>query len=424
MEESNVLVVGAGVSGMKASLMLAEAGVHVDLIEKDSLIGGQTIKFEEVYPNMECATCMVSPIQQDVLQNGNIDVHLLSEIEHVAGKAGQFKIKIHKKARYVSLVNCIGCGACYEPCPVSVDNTFEEGLCQQKAIAVACAGALPNVPAIDPEHCLRLNGKDKTCKACQEACMFDAIDYTEKDETLDIEAGSILVATGFDLFDVNKLPQYGYGKFPNVYSAMEFERLYAQNGPTQGELTLRKEKDLKAIGIIHCVGRKEMGYCSAVCCMYSAKFAHFLKHKVPEAKIFEFYTDLCIPGKSHQKFYEATREKGVDFIACEDVRVDSQKDNLQILYTDGNGKESTVDADMVILSPAMIPGKDTEQLSKILGIDCDQRGFFNSQNEQLAPVATKKEGIFVIGCAEGPKDIPDSIAQAEASVGITLSQSR
>jgi len=424
MEKPNVLVIGAGLSGMKASLMLANAGVHVYLVEKDSLIGGQTIKFEEVYPNMECATCMVSPIQQDVLQNKNIDLHLLSEIEHVEGRAGRFKIKIRKRARYVSLVNCIGCGACYEPCPVSVANTFEEGLSQQKAIAVACAGALPNVPAIDPEHCLHLSGKDKNCKACQEACMFDAIDYTEKDETLDIEAGTILVATGFDLFDINKLPQYGYGQFPNVYTAMEFERLYAQNGPTEGELILRKEKDLKTIGIIHCVGRKEMGYCSAVCCMYSAKFAHFLKHKVADAKIYEFYTDLCIPGKSHQKFFDATREKGVNFIASEEVRVDGQKDNLKIIYTDGNGKESTVNADMIILSPAMIPGKDTEHLSNILGIDRDQYGFFNTQNEQLAPVTTKKEGIFVIGCAEGPKDIPDSIAQAEASVGITLSRSR
>ena len=254
--------------------------------------------------------------------------------------------------------------------------------------------------------------------------MFEAIDYTEKDENLVIEAGTILVATGFDLFDVQKLPQYGYGKFPNVYTAMEFERLYAQNGPTEGELILRNNKDPKTIGIIHCVGRKEQGYCSAVCCMYSTKFAHFLKHKVPEAKVFEFYTDLCIPGKSHQKFYDATREKGVDFIPCAAVKVDGQKDSPQITYTDGNGKESRVSTDMVILSPAMTPGKDTEHLSQILGIDLDQHGFFATQNEQLSPVTTEKEGIFIIGCAEGPKDIPDSIAQAEASVGITLSHSR
>jgi len=219
--------------------MLADAGMHVYLMEKDSLIGGQTIKFEEVYPNMECATCMVAPIQQEILHHKNIDLLLLSELESVEGNAGQYKVKIRKKARYVSLVNCIGCGACYEPCPVSLDNAFEEGLSKQKAIAVSCAGAIPNVPAIDPEQCLHLNGKDTACKACQEACMFDAIDFADEDENMDLDVEAVVVATGFDLLDVRNLPQYGYGKFPNVYSAMEFERLYAQNGPTEGELTLR-----------------------------------------------------------------------------------------------------------------------------------------------------------------------------------------
>jgi heterodisulfide reductase subunit A len=420
MEKQKVLVIGAGLAGMKASLLLANAGVDVCLLEKESLIGGQTIKFEEVYPNMECATCMVSPIQQDVLQNNHIELHMLSELEKVEGKTGQFKVKISKKARYVSLVNCIGCGACYEPCPVNLDNAFEEGLSKKKAIAVPCAGALPNVPAIDPENCLRLNGKKKECKACQDACMFDAIDFSEKDEKLGLEVGAILVATGFELFDVEELSQFGYGKYPNVYSAMEFERLYAQNGPTEGEIILRNDRDLKSIGIIHCVGRQEQGYCSAVCCMYSAKFAHFLRHKAPEANIYEFYTDLCIPGKSHQRFYEDTCQKGVSFIHNESIRVESQKDSLQIHYTDGNGKENITRTDMVILSPAMIPGKDTEHLAKTLGISLDKQGFFSTQNQQLSPVMTEREGIFVIGCAEGPKDIPDSIAQAEAAVGKIL----
>ncbi|MBN1223462.1 MAG: CoB--CoM heterodisulfide reductase iron-sulfur subunit A family protein [Candidatus Aminicenantes bacterium] len=421
MGQTNVLVIGAGLSGMKASLLLADAGVHVYLMEKDSLIGGQTIKFEEVYPNMECATCMVAPVQQEVLHHKNIDLLLLSELEHVEGKAGQFKVKIHKKARYVSLVNCIGCGACYDPCPVSIDNPFEEGLSKQKAISVSCAGAIPNVPAIDPYHCLHLSGKDASCTACKESCMFDAIDFTEKEEKLDLEVGTIIVATGFDLFDVRELSQYGYGKYPNVYSAMEFERLYAQNGPTEGELILRNDRDLKSIAIIHCVGRNEMGYCSAVCCMYSAKFAHFLKHKVPKAQIHEFYTDLCLPGKSHQKFYDETCHIGVNFIHNEDIRVEEQSNNLQIRYKTGNGGEQTVNADMVILSPAMVPKKDTEHLSKILGIGLDKHGFFSTRNDRLSPVTTEKEGVFVIGCAEGPKDIPDSISQSEAAAGRALS---
>ncbi|MGD9347626.1 MAG: FAD-dependent oxidoreductase [Candidatus Aminicenantes bacterium] len=420
MEKQKVLVIGAGLAGMKASLLLANAGVDVCIVEKESYIGGQTIKFEEVYPNMECATCMVSPIQQDVLQNSNIELHMLSELEKVTGEAGRFKVNIHKKARYVSLVNCIGCGACYEPCPAELDNEFEEGLSKKKAIAVPCAGALPNVPAIDPENCLHLNGKKKDCRACQEACVFDAIDFTEKDEKLDLEVAAILVATGFDVFDESSLPQFGYGKLPNVYSAMEFERLYAQNGPTEGQLILRDDKELKSIGIIHCVGREEQGYCSAVCCMYSAKFAHFLKHKVPKAAVHEFYTDLCIPGKSHQRFYEETLKKGVNFVHFGNIRVGSHNGNLQINYTDGNGKENSTQTDMIVLSPAMIPGKNTEQLAEILGITLDKQGFFSTQNERLSPVTTEKEGIFVTGCAEGPKDIPDSIAQAEAAAGKIL----
>jgi len=400
MDHKSILVIGSGVSGTKASLMLADAGVHVYLTEKDSLIGGQTIKFEEVYPNMECATCMVAPIQQEVLHHENIDLFLLSELETVEGKSGQFKVKIRKKARYVSLVNCIGCDACYEPCPVSLDNFFEEGLSKQKAIAVSCAGALPNAPTIDPQYCLHLNGKDASCTACQQACMFDAIDFTEKDENLDLDIAAIVVATGFDLFDVRELSQYGYGKYPNVYSAMEFERLYAQNGPTEGKLILRSDRDLKSIAIIHCVGRNEQGYCSAVCCMYSAKFAHFLKHKVPEAQI---------------------HETGVNFIHNQDVRVEGQADNLEIKYKDGNGGEHAVNADMVILSPAMIPRKDAENLSQILGIGRDKHGFFSTRNDRLLSVTTEKEGVFVVGCAEGPKDIPDSIVQAEAAAGKILS---
>ncbi|MBD3414245.1 MAG: FAD-binding protein [Candidatus Aminicenantes bacterium] len=421
MEQQNVLVIGAGVAGMEASLILAEAGLNVHLVEKESLIGGQTIKFEEVYPNMECATCMIAPQQQDVLQNDRINVSLLSKVQSVEGSAGNFKVQVKKKARYVSLINCIGCGACYEPCPVSLGNAFEERMSQKKAIAVACPGALPNAPAIDPEACLRLNGKKKDCSACQEACGFDAIDFSQKDETVELNVGAIIVATGFDQFDVSTLPQYGYGKHPNVYTAMEFERLYAQNGPTEGELTLRQDKPIKSVGIIHCVGRKQEGYCSGVCCMYSMKFAYFIKDKVPDADIHEFHTDLCIPGKSHQKFYNELKDKGVHFCRFEDIKVSGQNGNLQVRSTNSDGKEKSTDTDMVILSPALTPPPDAEILAKSLGIPQDSTGFFSTQNQKLNPIDSEKEGIYVIGCAEGPKDISESVSQAEAAAGRVLS---
>lgn len=423
MKKQDVLVIGAGVAGLKASLLLAEAGIKVYLVERESWIGGQTIKFEEVYPNMECATCMISPIQQDVLQNDNIELLLLSDVQKVEGAAGDFKVKVHKKAGYVKAADCIGCGACYDPCPVSLDNEFEEGLSKKKAIAIPCPGALPNVPVIDPGKCLHLNGKDKECKACEEACVFGAIDFKDKDETLDLEVGAVLVATGFDMLDLKSLDQFGYGKHPNVYTAMEFERLYAQNGPTEGELILRDKKDLQSIGIIHCAGRKEQGYCSGICCSYSVKFAHFLKHKIPESKISHFYQDLCVPGRTHQKFYEDIKNKGVQFNHYEDIKVEEKNGSLQINYKDGNGGNA-FKADMVIVSQAMIPAEGAKKLAEILDIGLDEQGFFAAQDENLSPVMSKKDGVFVTGCAEGPKDIPESIAQAEAAVGKILSAIR
>ena len=423
MKNKDVLIIGAGVAGLKASLLLAEAGVKVYLVERESWIGGQTIKFEEVYPNMECATCMVSPIQQDVLQNDNIEVLLLSDVQKVDGSSGGFKVKVHKRAGYVKSTDCIGCGACYEPCPVTLDNEFEEGLSQKKAIAIPCPGALPNVPVIDPENCLHLNGKNKKCNACEEACVFGAVDFKDKDQNMELDVGAILVATGFGMYDLTSLDRFGYGKFPNVYTAMEFERLYAQNGPTEGELSLRDEKDLESIGIIHCAGRKELGYCSGICCSYSVKFSHFLKHKIPESRISHFYEDLCVPGRTHQKFYEDIKNKGTQFYHYDEIKVMEQNGSLQINYTNSKGEESFL-ADMVIISPAMIPAEGTKELGGILDIALDERGFFAAQDQKLSPVLSDREGVFVTGCAEGPKDIPESIAQAEAAVGKILSSLR
>lgn len=420
MKNPNILVIGSGVAGMEASLLLAEAGREVHLIEKDSLIGGQTIKFEEVYPNMECATCMVSPRQQEILQKDSIHLHLLSEVKEVKGSAGDFTITVKKKARYVNLVNCIGCGACYEPCPVGIPNLFEESLGEIKAVGVPCPGALPNVPFIDPEHCLRFNGKKKDCQACQDACMFDAIDYSEQDETLELKVGAILVATGFDMYDLRQLPQYGYGKISNVLSAMEFERLFAANGPTEGEIRLKDGSAPKSIGIIHCAGRAELGYCSAVCCMYSTKFGYFLKHKFHDADVRSFHSDLCVPGKSHQKFIQGALDAGIRFIRFTDIAVEGKNGKPQIRCTRDDGEKETYEADMVIVSPAMIPRKDTESLAGILGIRRDKLGFLASRSENLSPVETDKEGIFVTGCAEGPKDIPESISQAQAAAGKIL----
>jgi heterodisulfide reductase subunit A len=206
-QNTDVLVIGAGIAGIEASLMLSKADRNVHLVEKTSYTGGAAIKFEEVFSNMECSTCMLAPIQQELLQDKNINLLTLSEVEEVKGTSGNFTVKIHKKARYVDMVNCIGCNACFEPCPVSLKNEFEEGLGERKAIYVPCAGALPNVPMIDTDNCLRFKGKK--CTSCQEACMFEAINYDQKDERIDLKVGAIIAATGFKIFDAKKLPRFG-----------------------------------------------------------------------------------------------------------------------------------------------------------------------------------------------------------------------
>jgi len=419
-----VLVIGAGMAGIEASLMLSKADRKVHLIEKTSYTGGTAIKFEEVFSNMECSTCMVAPRQQELLQDKNINLLTLAEVEEVKGSFGKFTVKIHKKARYVDMQNCIGCNACFEPCPVSLKNEFEEGLSERKAIYVPCAGALPNVPMIDTDHCLRFNGKDKDCKACQEACMFEAIDFNQKDEQLELKVGAIVAATGFDIFDSKKAPQYGYGKVDDVYTAIEFERLYASNGPTEGNIVLKNGDAPKSAAIIHCVGRDKKGYCSSVCCMYSLKFNHYLKSKIPEIKISEFYTDLCIPGKSHQKFYEKMKETEVDMIRASEIEVAKQGKGIAVKYSNGNGKKSNLPVDMVILAPAIEPRDDASKLAKILGISIDEYGFFKEENPDVSSVVTSKPGVFIAGCSQGAKNIQDSVSQASASVGKALSLSK
>ncbi|MDY7019409.1 MAG: FAD-dependent oxidoreductase [Chloroflexota bacterium] len=420
---TSVLVIGAGVAGIEASLLLANSGRKVYLIEKASYFGGNVIKLEEVFPNMECATCMIAPKQQELLQNENIELLTLSQVESVQGSVGDFTVKVKKKARYVDMEACIGCNACFEPCPVEVDNEFEERLSKRKAIYIPCAGALPNVPFIDTENCLRFKGED--CQACQEACMFEAIDYTQQDEELELKVGAILVATGFKPFDLTKTSQYGYKKFDNVYSDVEVERICASNGPTEGNIVLRGGETPSSVAIIHCVGRGEKDYCSSVCCMSSIKIAHFLKHKLPEVKVTHFYSDLCIPGRAYQKFYEEVRESGVDFIRAAVKEVTEQGNGVSIKYRSEDGEENTLNVDMLILAPAIEPVSGSSELAQMLGIPQGIGGFFTEKEPDLdSSVNTLRDGVFVAGCAQGPKDIPDTVAQAEATVGKILSLSR
>ncbi len=414
---NNILVIGAGITGIEASILLANAGKHVYLVEKSPIIGGNIIKFEHVFPNLECATCLVSPRQQEVLQNSNIELLLLSEVKKVTGKPGAFSVKIKKQARYVDMENCIGCGACYDVCPVKIPNEYEENLMQRFAIYVPYSGSLPNVPAIDTENCIRFAGEE--CNACQESCMFEAINYDEKDEELDLKVDAIIVSTGFQQH--KPVAKYGWGTIDDVYNAFEFERIFASNGPTTGEIKKKDGSEPKSIAIIHCVGRDENKYCSAVCCINSLKFIHYLKEKIEDIKITNFYRDLCLPGKKYDKFAGDMKSLGTDFIRSDDIEISSGDKSILVNYMNGDAKKQ-LPADMVILSSSIEPQKDNNDLAKVLGIELDSFGFFQESDPDFGTETSTRDGIYIAGCAQAPKDIQNCVTQAQSAVEKALFQ--
>lgn len=417
MNNNAVLVVGAGVAGMEASLILAHAGKKVYLVEKELYIGGNIIKYEEVFANMECATCMISPKQQEVLQQGNIELLTLGEIQDVQGTCGDFAVKVKKKARYVDLADCIGCGECFNACPVSVANDFEQGLGQRKAIYVPCPGTLPNVPRIDPEQCVRFKGEE--CQACQESCMFEAIKYDQQDEDIEIQVDAIILATGFQPQDPREIPQYGY-EIDDVYTAFAFERMYASNGPTEGKILLKNGESPKSAAIIYGVGTENSITPSSISSMYSLKFFHYLKEKISDIHITEFYNELWVPGKAYQKFYEKMKATGAELIRAADIAVTADNGKKVITYRPEIGGEAKVTTDMVILGTPMKPNNDASELARIFGISLSEAGFFAKAEGELSYVVTSREGIFIAGCATGPKDIQESIAQSQAAAGRVL----
>jgi heterodisulfide reductase subunit A2 len=414
-----VLVIGSGIAGMEASLMLSKAGKSVYLVEKLPLIGGNVIKTGESFPNMECSTCLVAPIQQEILQDKNIKVFTVSNVDKVRGKAGGFEVTLLKRARYVNMEACLGCGMCYPVCPVTQPNNWEQNLIEKKAIYVECAGSLPNVPVIDAALCLRLNGSEE-CNLCQEACMFGAIDFSEQDEVLQIEAGAIILAAGFEAMKAEVLENLGYGIYDGVYTAYELERILASNGPTEGKVLLRdgESKPQKA-AIIHCAGRSKAGYCSNVCCTYAARHAHFLKEKLPALKIYDIYSDLCLPDKRFQKLNTEIRQSKAEYIYQSDLeklQITENSGRLRLSYLDNREKPAELEVDMVILNMAIIPASSLKELSIVLGIELDKYGFVKTPAGEPGSVCTSVPGIYVAGCAEAPKDIPSSVMQSEAAV--------
>ncbi|UCB47600.1 MAG: CoB--CoM heterodisulfide reductase iron-sulfur subunit A family protein [Deltaproteobacteria bacterium] len=424
--QSDVLVVGAGIAGISAALTLAQKKRKVYVVEKLSCIGGKIARYEDLYPTLECASCILDPKIDEVLHNEQIELFTLSEVQEVLGYYGNFHVKVQQMARYVDSETCLGCGACFECCPVRVRNEYNEGLDERRAIHIPYAGALPNVAAIDRRHCLRWQGQD--CHACQEACPFGSIHYKQPDQTHELEVGAIILATGFDLFDPGRAPQYGYGKMQDVYTSLEFERILSSTGPTGGKILLRNGQPPKRIALVHCVGSRTSRFnehCSGICCMYALKFSHEALQKLPGVSLIHLYTDLCLPGKESQSFYNmVSKSEAVEFHRMrgpDSVEITEEGEGLSIKYTDVHGNAHALTSDMVVLAPAVEGARDAPFLARVFEVSHGKGGFYVEGDTQAAPVSTAREGVFIAGCAQGPKDIQSSVAQGQAAAGLILS---
>jgi len=353
----------------------------------------------------------------------NITLLSYSEVEKVSGYVGNFVVSVRKKARFINEELCNGCGTCIDKCPwKKIPSEFDLGLGNRSAIYFPFAQAVPRVPVIDTVNCAYF--KSGKCRACEKFCPRQAIDFEQKDEFIQFEVGTIILATGFKDFDPTGLPQYGYGSLPNVLTGMEIERLINTGGPTSGVVALKDGRTPKKIAILHCVGSQgdTHEYCSRVCCMYSLKLAQLVRDYVG-AEVVEYYRDMRTFGKDYEAFYERVKQHGVEFMRYDkNIQVSQQGEHLMVSIIDVfTGKPVDTLVDMVILSTGMEPQADQHETGTIFGVSRSSDGFFIEKHPKLAPVETTTDGVFLAGTCQGPKDIPDSVAQGGAAAACALS---
>ncbi len=430
----DALVVGGGIAGIHAALTLANAGKQVYLVEREPTIGGHMARFDKTFPTLDCAACILTPKMSAVKTHPNITLWTLSEVEEVGGYVGNFRVTIRRRPRYVLEDVCVGCLECIEACVYKRAKTPDEfnlGLGKRKPVYIPFPQAVPQLVVVDPEACVQL--KTGKCKmTCVEACgERGAFDFEQPETVEEIEVGTIVLATGFDTFDPRRIPYYGYGVYPGVYTALEVERLVCASGPTGGEVVLRDGRKPEKIGIIHCVGSRDEHahrYCSRVCCMVSLKLAHLLKEKTG-AEVYNFYIDIRAPGKGMEEFYNRVAEEGTHMIRGKVADVYPEGDASEgngsgrvILRVEDTllGRVRQIPVDMVVLAVGLEACADAEEVRRTFNVTCSTEGFFLERHPKLAPVNTFSDGIFLAGCCQGPKDIPDTVAQAGAAAAEAL----
>jgi len=419
---NSVLIVGGGIAGIQASLDLANRGTKVYLVEKTPSIGGRMAQLDKTFPTLDCSICILAPKMIECFRHPNISMLTYSEIKEVSGEEGNFKVKVVQKPRYVVAEKCTGCGTCMEKCPVRVPNEFDMGLGSRKAIYMPFKQAVPLVATIDVDSCLYFT--KGICKVCQKVCPSAAIDYEQAPKETTLNVSSIILATGFDIFDPSTMKEYGYGRFKNVVHSMEFERLICASGPTGGHLVRPSDgKEPKSVVFVQCVGSRsqhgEFPYCSSVCCVYATKESILVKDHMSTTEVYIMYMDLRAVGKGFQEFVDRAKSQyDVKYIMAHPggIAEDPNTKSLQIYYEDTKtGDMKRLNADMVVLCPALVPREDNKKIAEATGVGLDDYCFFKSKNQLTAPVDTNIPGIFICGYCQSPKDIPESVAQASGA---------
>ncbi|MBN1800899.1 MAG: hydrogenase iron-sulfur subunit [Candidatus Lokiarchaeota archaeon] len=424
MTNSNIMVIGGGISGIEASLTLAEQGYKVILVEKTSSVGGRMAQLDKTFPTLDCSICILAPKMVEVSRHQNVELLAYSEVQEVSGEAGNFSVKVLKKAKYVNWDACTGCGACSEKCPMKkIPNEFEEGMGNRQAIYIPFPQAVPRKAVIDATKCLYLT--KNACKLCEKECEAGAINWDDKDEIVEYNVASIIVATGFDQLDPSVLDRYHYGEYPNVITAMQYERLLSASGPTEGELLRPSDrKHAHDIAFVSCVGSRNedlCAYCSKFCCMYQTKEGVITREHAPGTQVTIFFNDIRTIGKNQEEFIErAKNEYGLIYYRGipGDVRENPENHNLYVKHANlDTGDVEISEFDLVVLANAVIPRLDAGHLASILGIERNELGFYKTNNS-TEDLQSTRDGILVTGSCQSPDDIANSVAKAGGAAAL------
>lgn len=413
------VIIGGGVAGIQAALDLADQGYQAILVEKTPSVGGVMAMLDKTFPTLDCSACILTPRLSEVARHPNVKLLTYSEVTGITGEAGDFRVRVLRKARKVLEDKCSGCGECVPHCPVQVRNEFDQNLGYRKAIYIGFPQSTPLVYTIDSNACIK-------CELCVKSCDREAIDLTQEDEEIEIPAGAIVIATGYELFDVSQYHRLGYGRFKNVINALEYERLINAAGPTQGNLMRFSDGKIpKSIGFVQCVGardvKKDVPYCSRVCCMYGVKNAVMAKELQHDnvKNVTIYYADIRAYGKGFEEFtYMAKTRFGIKFLRGRvgEVQEDAKTKNLMIWAENTEtGEFLKQEHEMLVLCPGIVPPRDLKHLAENLGLEVGIDGFIPIKYPASNPVDTSIPGVFVAGCAESAKDIPDSVAAGSAA---------